>query len=126
MSCKEEVSASQIYNDDEWKHYIDQYTIDETSEISINQSNSETPCDTASNKLLIDQLKAQNDEASQKIIHLEREHDANLNKLMVMLSAIEQMESKMYCTKRLFMKVTSSSGRRWKKYYARVQKKKNL
>ncbi|XP_071570744.1 uncharacterized protein [Temnothorax nylanderi] len=66
-----EVSASQIYNNDEWKHYIEQCTIDETSEISINQSNSETPCDTASNKLLIDQLKAQNDEASQKIIHLE-------------------------------------------------------
>ncbi|XP_077255462.1 uncharacterized protein LOC143896084 [Temnothorax americanus] len=126
MSYKEEVSASQIYNDDEWRHYIDQDTIDETSEISINQSNSKTPCDTANNKLLIDQLKAQNDEASQKIIHLEREHDANLNKLMVMLSAIEQMESKMYRTKRLFTKVTNSSGRRWKKYYARVQKKKNL
>lgn len=70
--------------------------------------------------MLINQLKTQNDEASLKIIHLEREHDANLKKLMAMLSAIEQMESKMYRMQQLMKAI---GLRRRRKKDARVLKK---
>ncbi|XP_011162387.1 uncharacterized protein LOC105197621 [Solenopsis invicta] len=102
--------------------YIDRCTIiDKASDIFVNQSISET-ADITNNTLLIDQLKTQNDEASQLIIHLEHEHNANLNKVTMMLSAIEQMESKIYCMKQFMKTSRSSSGRRWKNYYAKVRK----
>lgn len=54
---------------------------------------------------------------------MQNEYNANLNKLNMMLSEIEQMESEMRVTKRLFMKTKGSAGRRWKRYYAKIQKK---
>lgn len=89
----------------------------------IDQCNSEIPCNTE-NKSIINQLKAQGNEASQIIINLQHERDANLNKLNVMLSNIEEMESEMRFTKELLMKTKDSGGRRWKKYHTRLSKKK--
>lgn len=86
------------YNDNEKKDHISQCTDNDPSKTLIDQCNSEIPCNTE-NKSIINQLKAQGNEASQIIINLQHERDANLNKLNVMLSNIEEMESEMRFTK---------------------------
>jgi len=73
--------------------------MDQLLKNSRDQCNPKTLCNIANNKSIIDQLRVQIDEASQIIICLKHEHDdANLNKLNMMLSDIEQMKNEMCYT----------------------------